>query len=89
MVLFHHVGQDRLRWRYLLRLMAGYGRSHVALARVRHGRVETPPYYASFSALLATLLYSLHKNASKSLRFALGMTAYHIAGWRAYRSEAS
>ena len=89
MVLYHHIGQQRLHLRYLLRLMAAYGRSHVALARVRHGAVETPPYYASYPALFATLLYSLQKNASKSLRFAFGMAAYHIAGWRAHRSEAS
>lgn len=87
MVLYHHIGEQRLRLRYLLRLMAGYGRSHVELARVRHGKAETPPYYASAPALLATLIYSLTKNAPRSLRFAAGMLSYHIAGWRAYRSE--
>lgn len=89
MVLYHHIGEQRLKIRYLLRLMAAYGQSHVELARLRHGKVEIPTYYASVPALLATLSYSVTKNARKSLRFAAGMVAYHIAGWRAYRSEVS
>lgn len=89
MVLYHYIGQRRLRFLYLLRLMAAYGRSHVELARIRHGEIKIPSYYASLPALMGTLSYSFTKNIGKSLGFALGMVAYHIAGWRAYRSEAS
>jgi glycosyltransferase involved in cell wall biosynthesis len=89
MVLYHHIGQQRLRLSYLLRLMAAYGRSHVDLSRIRHGEIEVPAYYASLPALMGTLSYSFTKNVRKSLGFAIGMVAYHLAGWRAYRSEVS
>jgi glycosyltransferase involved in cell wall biosynthesis len=89
MVLYHHIGNQRLKLAYLLRLMAAYGRSHVALARIRHGQVDVPAYYGSLPALMGTLGYSFAKNLRKSLGFAIGMMVYHFAGWRAYRSEAS
>jgi glycosyltransferase involved in cell wall biosynthesis len=81
--LLHHLDPRRFRLGYLLRLMSGYGRSHVLLESVlrrRQGlRLATPPYYASIRKFLRMLGSNVNTARKKSYRFALGVAVYHLS----------
>jgi len=85
LVLYHHLRPHRLKLGYLLRLIYGYGKSHVLLERCLNRGLATPAYYKDLGALIQTLRASASADSKKSLEFALGMIGYHIASWRAYR----
>lgn len=85
LILYHHLRLNRLRLGYLLKLLYGYGKSHVLLERCLNPALQTPHYYKDFGALIATLQSQVPIEAGKSLAFAVGMAGYHIASWRAYR----
>lgn len=84
--LYHYLRPHRLKLGYLLKLIYGYGKSHVLLERCLTPGLPTPDHYKDFNALRLTLWYSLKREASKPMVFSLGMLVYHIGAYRAYRT---
>jgi len=88
----HHIDERRLRFGYLLRLMAGYGRSLVLLEKVEraHGGEDLviPPFYRRPWRFVRLLLSELnHARRRTSLAFGMGMVAYHWNARREYLSR--
>lgn len=78
LVLYHHLNPSRFSMRYLIRLMGGYGRSHVTLERLLGTSAEVPPCYGSRKVFLRLLASEARRHRRQSLPFALGMVAYHL-----------
>ncbi len=87
----HHIDPRRFRARYLVRLMAGYGRGHVlleSLLQSRQGlRLATPDYYGRPGSFLRVLAAEVEKSSRRSLRFAVGVAVYHWTARRHYLQE--
>lgn len=80
LVLYHHLEPRRFRFRYLVRLMHGYGVSHVILESILRGRQSVPYHYAYKKSFLKTLLWGISKCNNPA--FATGLVAYHIGARR-------
>ena len=77
LVLWHHLDPLRFRFGYLLRLMYGYGVSHVILGKLCHGDGGMPDYYASILRFLKMIFSILLVQGRSSPLYALCMAAYH------------
>jgi FkbM family methyltransferase len=83
----HHVDPSRFRLRYLVRLMKGYGRSHVLLEDLLRGeseRPEVPREYRITRKFVRKVLREFDAARKRSLAFGLGVVAYHLGLRRAY-----
>jgi glycosyltransferase involved in cell wall biosynthesis len=87
LVLYHHLRPHRLTRKYLFRLLYGYGTSHVLLERCLNPGLETPAHYKDESTLRSTLWHSFWRESKKSLSFSIALLGYHVAAYRAYRTE--
>lgn len=77
----HHIDPSRLRFRYLLGLMYGHGRSRIILERVLHETSRRPAgsMHASAFARIAHAAYrTLVADPRISLRYACCTTAYRV-----------
>jgi hypothetical protein len=88
----HYLDPRRFRIRYLIKLMASYGRSHVlleSLLRRRAGEpLNTPDYYGHPRKFLNVVQREFFNSALKhSFRYALGRVAYHWAARRQHILE--
>ncbi len=77
MVLYHHLDERRFRLGYLIRLMYGYGRSHVILEGLLGHSLDTPPEYVSWPAFFRLLSHVVPPAGKQSWAFSLGILAYH------------
>jgi glycosyltransferase involved in cell wall biosynthesis len=87
--LFHHLDPTRFRLGYLLRLMHGYGRSHVLLERSLWsggGSLPIPPGYRRLRPFLRLLWHEFRRCRRESVAFAVGMLAYHWSARSTYIS---
>ncbi|MBV8536899.1 MAG: glycosyltransferase [Alphaproteobacteria bacterium] len=79
--LVHHIDPDRLRFRYLLGLMYGHGRSRIVLERVlrQTGRRQGAGVRQSMFARLTRAFYlTFVADPQVSLRYACCTTAYRV-----------
>jgi len=78
--IFHHIDLvRRSKFRYLMRLMRGYGESHVILESLLKGLQPIPYHYRFHPVFLILILYVFFKGiAKRSLFFGIGMIAYHL-----------
>lgn len=83
----HHLDEKRFHFWYLMRLMWGYGLSHVVLETVLQGPQPVPEYYRSRGAFLKLLASILRVETRKSVPFAIGLIAYHLGARREHYSE--
>jgi len=82
LVLQHHLDPCRFSLRYLIRLLHGYGMSHVLLESILRGPQPMPHYYANRSAFFKKQLRVFRSQRQKSLAFTAGLIAYHIGARR-------
>ncbi len=84
----HHLDPSRFRLGYLLRLMHGYGSSHVLLDSVMSAdsrrALKAPDRCHRQRTFFRRLASDLNSARKKSFRFAIGMAAYHWGAIRAY-----
>ena len=81
----HHIDPKRFENASLLRLMEGYGRSHVLLEQLVRGRVTTPHYYRTPALVAATMAAAMAHHITPSPMFGYARARYHLAAARAYR----
>jgi glycosyltransferase involved in cell wall biosynthesis len=85
--LLHHLDESRFRFGYVVRLMSGYGSSHVLLdSLVRAGTeppAEVPRYYRGLR-FLRMMLREFRRERRKSFAFGVGMAAYHWGARKEY-----
>ena len=89
LVLWHHLAPLRFRFRYLLRLMYGYGISHVILETLCKGTQPIPEYYKSKRKFLKMISSILVVQGIKSMQYAIGIIAYHLGARREHFSQQS
>lgn len=89
LVLRHHLAPFRFRFRYLVRLLYGYGRSHVILEALCKGPQPIPVYYKSRSVFLMLLLSQFWSQRKKSVQFVIGMMAYYWGARREHFAQQS
>lgn len=87
LILWHHLAPTRFRFSYLIRLMYGYGTSHVILETICGGPQPIPPYYKSKKKFLKMILSILMVKGINSIRYAIGMIAYHLGSRREHFSQ--
>lgn len=88
LVLYHHLDPRRFAFRYLIRLLYGYGVSHVVLESVLAGPQAIPPYYRSLE-LFARTIYSIFQQERRhSLAYGVGQVAYHFGARREHLRQA-
>ncbi|MGQ0532387.1 MAG: glycosyltransferase [Caulobacteraceae bacterium] len=81
----HHIDPKRFDFDSLLKLMEGYGRSHVLLDQLLRGRVETPRYYRTPAHVAATMAAAMAHHIAPSPVFGYARARYHLAAARMYR----
>lgn len=81
----HHIHPSRFTLANLVRLMEGYGRSHVVLDALLRGPLKMPRYYRTPAHVALTLLVASARNFLPSPPFAYARARYHLAAARAYR----
>jgi glycosyltransferase involved in cell wall biosynthesis len=89
LVLWHHLAPHRFRFRYLIRLMYGYGISHVILEALCKGPQPIPEYYKSERKFLKMILVIFMSKGVTSVQFAIGMVTYHLGARREHFSQQS
>jgi glycosyltransferase involved in cell wall biosynthesis len=78
LALQHHLDPSRFRFRYLVRLLYGYGVSHVILESILKGPQPMPAYYASLNLFMRTLYWVFRQERRHSLAYGIGQVAYHV-----------
>jgi glycosyltransferase involved in cell wall biosynthesis len=78
LTLQHHLAPFKFKFSYLVRLMYGYGISHVILEAICNGPQAIPEYYKSKKMFLKLCFSILLVESRKSVHFAVGMVAYHL-----------
>src|SRR5260370_29175765 len=73
----HHLDESRFRLGYLVRLLHGYGSSHVLLETLLRGKIEVPAHYRERRSFYRLLIQEVRRAAKESLAFGLGIAAYH------------
>jgi glycosyltransferase involved in cell wall biosynthesis len=89
LVLWHHLDPQRFRFRYLIRLMYGYGISSVILESLCKGSQQSPEYYNSWIKFLKEVTWILLIKKKKSVRYEIGLLAYHLGVMRERFSQKS
>ena len=89
LVLWHHLAPHRFRFRYLIRLMYGYGMSHVILEALCKGPQRIPEYYKSKRKFMKLILGILVFEGIKSVRYAIGIVSYHLGARREHFAKQS
>jgi len=89
LVLWHHLDPARFRFRYLIRLMYGYGVSQVILESLCKGSQRSPEYYNSGSKFLTLVKLITLIGSAKSVPYTIGMLAYHLGAMRERFSQKS
>ena len=74
----HHLAPSKFKFSYLVRLMYGYGVSHVILEALCNESHVVPEYYKSRRQFLRLCLATFWVERKKSLQYAIGMVAYHL-----------
>lgn len=87
LMLHHHLDPKRFRFRYLVRLLYGYGRSHVMLESILKGRQAAPIYYANIGAFFMMLIWRFIGSCRHSVAFAIGQVAYSLGARHEYLKE--
>jgi glycosyltransferase involved in cell wall biosynthesis len=85
----HHIHPSRFAFTNLVRLMQGYGRSHIILDALLRGPLQTPRYYRTPAHVAFTMLVASARNFFPSPMFAYARARYHLAAARAYRDLAT
>jgi hypothetical protein len=88
LVLRHHLDPRRFAFRYLIRLLYGYGVSHVVLESVLAGPQPVPPYYESLNLFARTIYWIFRQERRHSLAYAVGQVAYHFGARREHLRQA-
>lgn len=79
LVLYHHLDPRRFAFRYLVRLLYGYGVSHVVLESVLSGGPKpVPPYYGSVNLFARTVYWIFRQERRQSFAYGIGQVAYHF-----------
>lgn len=81
----HHVDRRRFDFASLLKLMEGYGRSHVVLDQLVRGPVTTPRHYRTPARVAATMAVAMAHHIAPSPAFGYARARYHLAAARMYR----
>ena len=89
LILRHHLAPFKFRFGYLLRLMYGYGVSHVVLESVLRGHHPIAKYHKSRLALLTSVFWVLWVESKKSVPYAVGIIAYHLGARAEYLAQQS
>jgi glycosyltransferase involved in cell wall biosynthesis len=76
--LFHHLDPRRFRFAYLIRLLYGYGVSHIILESILKGPQPIPNCYSKMSSFIKTLVWASGAASKQSIAFGMGQIAYHI-----------
>lgn len=84
----HHLDPQRFRFRYLVRLLYGYGVSHVILEAILRGHQPIPPYYASREQFLRMIYWIFRQERRHSLAYGIAQVAYHWGARREHRRQA-
>jgi hypothetical protein len=85
--LVHHVPPRRLRLGYLIRLLRGFGRSHMLLRSILDGGMPAQEDYRTAPAFCALLWRVAQRDCPHSVPFALAQIAYHVAARAEYRRQ--
>jgi glycosyltransferase involved in cell wall biosynthesis len=85
MQLEHHINPERFKFANLLKLMEGYGQSHVVLDQLVRGPVATPRYYRTPAHVAAIMAATAVHHIASSAAFSYAKARYHLAAARAYR----
>ena len=86
--LFHHLDPSRFRFAYLIRLLYGYGVSHIILESILKGPQPMPNYYRKLSSFIKTLVRAGGAASKQSIAFGIGHIAYHIgARYECFQQE--
>ncbi len=84
----HHLDPSRFRLEYLVRLMHGYGSSHVLLEGLLRAadapRAEVPRQYRNPRTFARMLVKEFNGARRKSVAFGFGIVAYHWSARKAY-----
>ncbi len=91
LALRHHLDPARFRVGYLLRLMRGYGQSHVLLEtilRADTGEATRVPDRYRGGRFLRMMASEFNAGRKRSLPFALALVTYHWSARAAYRRHA-
>ena len=83
----HHLAPFRFRFIYLIRLMYGFGMSQVILEAILKGPQAIPWYYTSKVKFLQLVRLSLWKESNNSVKFLIGLIAYHLGARQEYLSQ--
>mgnify|MGYP002622572909 CR=1 FL=1 len=84
----HHIDPERFKLANLLKLMEGYGRSHVVLDDLVRGPITTPRYYKTPAHVALTMAAAMAHHIAPSPAFGYARARYHLAAARAYRDFA-
>jgi hypothetical protein len=71
-----------------MKLMEGYGRSHVVLDQLVRGPLVTPRYYRTWPRTFLTMAAAMAHHIAPSPMFGYARARYHLAAARAYRELA-
>ena len=83
----HHLAPFRFRFIYLIRLMYGFGMSQVILEAILKGPQTIPWYYTSKVKFLQLVRLSLWKESNNSVKFLIGLIAYHLGARQEHLSQ--
>lgn len=89
LMLEHHVDPKRFDYASLLKLMEGYGRSHVVLDQLIRGPIKTPHYYKTPAHVGLAMMVAMAHHFLPSPAFGFARARYHLAAARAYRELVS
>lgn len=81
----HSIDPHRFEFANLLKLMEGYGQSHVVLDQLVRGPVATPRYYRTPAHVAMTMAAAVAHYLTASPAFSYARARYHLAAARAYR----
>ena len=87
LALLHHVPSDRFKLGYLVRLLRGYGRSHMLLKSILEGGMPAQGDYDRAAQYYALLWRVWLRDCRHSVPFALAQLAYHAAARAEYRRQ--
>lgn len=84
LALWHHLDKRKFRIRFVLKLMLGFGGSHVLLESCLAGVTKYERCYTSRIRTLLLMKMSFIRNYRKSFLYALGAALYHYGAYKEY-----
>lgn len=85
--LWHHLSPHRFRFRYLMKLMRAYGKSHVMLDVVMNVPAAPGRPKHGFGRLVKSVLYMFRTSLRQGLPFATSRVCYEYGAYKEHRRQ--